>query len=219
MPKIWSRSYAGEGVQSVYVIYCIAGIFCGSVIFTFFAVEWDLWKINPWKLVCENLWLVPSLYGIWQRDVASKCRIMIMWTICCCLDQVWESQIVLKKPILLHILIALPCIAELLLRVVGTNNCADKQPGQYYIIFEDPKSLNESLGCTCVYIALRRLDYKFFKSSYYKTSLCSLELDMSFTQGLYATNLWKVCSVCFTMKRILSLNSSYNNSSVDDVLS
>ena len=97
------------------------------------------------------------------------------------------------------------CITMYCWRVVGTNNCADKQPGQYYIIFEDPKSLNESLGCTCVYIALRRLDYKFFKSSYYKTSLCSLELDMSFMQGLYATNLWKVCSVCFTMKRILQL--------------
>ena len=152
----------------------------------------------------------------WQRDVASKRRIMIMWTICCCLDQVWESQIVLKKT---YSVTYFDCITMYCWRVVGTNNCADKQPGQYYIIFEDPKSLNESLGCTCVYIALRRLDYKFFKSSYYKTSLCSLELDMSFMQGLYATNLWKVCSVCFTMKRILSLNSSYNNSSVDDVLS
>ena len=109
----------------------------------------------PWKILWYIVKLVHNGKICWFKT--QNQNIMIMWTICLCLVQVWQSQIETKyNPILLHILIALPCIAELLLRVVGTNSCADKQPGQYYIIFKDPKPLNENLRCTCVYIALRR---------------------------------------------------------------
>lgn len=145
-------------------------------------------------------------------------NIMIMWTICWCLVQVWQSQIETKyNPILLHILIALPCIAELLLRVVGTNSCADKQPGQYYIIFEDPKPLNENLRCTCVYIALRRC---CITSSSRAVTIKLACVHWNWTR-VYAGIIrckptFFVCSVCFTMKRIL-LNSSYNNRSVGDI--